>query len=145
MRGSIKAILAGTTLLAFTSGAAWALDPAPQQVVVTPLASASQTAIGQPITLPQKNVQVAISTYDIPAGATLPIHQHPFARYALVQGGVLEVTNVETGKATIYKQGDFIVEMIATWHRAANKGTEPVKLLVIDQIEAGGMATLLQK
>ncbi len=146
MRGPIWTLLLGTVLLAFTSGAALALDPAPAAAVkVTPLASASQTAAGQPITLPQKNVQVMLSTYEIPAGATLPVHQHPFARYALVQAGVLEVTNVQTGKATTYKAGDFIVEMIATWHRAANHGSEPVKLLVLDQIEAGGMATLLQK
>lgn len=128
----------------FTS-TAHALDASGTPVVVTPLASVTQTGSGQPITLPQKNVQVIVSTYEVAPGAKLPIHEHPFARYASVQSGTLEVTNVDTGKSTVYKKGDFIVEMIGQWHKAANIGTDPVKLLVIDQVEEGAQNTVLQQ
>jgi quercetin dioxygenase-like cupin family protein len=129
----------------FVSSSAHALDSSGTPVVVSPLASISQTASGQPITLPQKNVQVVVSTYEIAPGAQLPVHKHPFARYASVQAGTLEVTNNDTGKSTIYKTGDFIVEMIGEWHRAQNIGDGPVKLLVIDQVEDGAPNTILQQ
>lgn len=131
----------------FYSGAAGALDSgsAGAKVVVKPLASVTTTASGQPIILPQKNVRVLVSTYEIPSGATLPVHKHPSARYAYVQGGTLQVTNVETGQSKTYQTGDFIVEMIDTWHQAVNLGADPVRLLVIDQVEEGTANTLLRK
>lgn len=112
-------------------------------VTVTPLAEKTETASGQPITLPQKDVRVVVSTFDIAPGATLPVHKHPFARYALVQGGTLQVTNADTGASTTYKTGDFVIEMIGQWHRAKNIGDDAVKLLVIDQIEGAGGNTVL--
>lgn len=137
----VSALLAS----ALSTGAAHALDSSGRPVVVTPLATFSKTGSGQPITLPQKNVQVIVSTYEIAPGAKLPVHKHPSARYASVQAGTLEVTNVDTGKSTIYRTGDFIVEMIGEWHRAANIGADPVKLLVIDQVEEGTQNTILQQ
>ncbi|WP_269929789.1 cupin domain-containing protein [Aminobacter sp. HY435] len=132
--------------LPLTANAAWALDSQPAaKVVVTPLASATETASGQPIILPQKNVQVLVSSFEIPPGARLPVHMHPSARYAYVLEGQLEVTNVATGKSTSYKKGDFIVEMIGPWHQGANVGAEPVKLLVIDQIVQGASNTVLKQ
>lgn len=130
-----------------TASAAWALDSGSTEakVVVTPLASATTTAAGQPITLPQKNAQVLVSMFDIPPGAKLPVHQHPFPRYAYVLAGTLQVTNAETGESNSYKTGDFIVEMIGKWHQGANLGTEPVKLLVIDQVEEGTQNTILKQ
>ena len=127
--------------------AARALDSsnAAAKVVVTPLASTTVTASGQPITLPQKNAQVLVSSYEIPPGATLPVHKHPFPRYAYVLAGNLQVTNVDTGKSNTYKTGDFIVEMIGQWHQGANIGAEPVKLLVIDQVEEGMPSTVLRE
>jgi quercetin dioxygenase-like cupin family protein len=143
----MRKILASALLLTAASFAtgAQALDSGGTPVVVTPLASRTTTASGQPITLPQKNVQVLVSTYDIASGATLPVHRHPFARYAYVQAGTLKVTNVETGNSNTYKTGDFIVEMIGQWHQATNIGDGPVKLLVIDQVEEGAKNTELRQ
>lgn len=140
-------IVAAALLLAFAipTNAALALDSTGAPVVVSRIASATRTASGQPITLPQKNVQVLVSTYEIAPGAKLPVHKHPFPRYAYVQAGTLEVTNVETGESTTYRAGDFIVEMIGQWHRGANIGTDKVKLLVIDQVEEGADNTLLRQ
>ncbi|CCV07451.1 Cupin 2 conserved barrel domain protein [Mesorhizobium metallidurans STM 2683] len=144
----MRNILASMTLLlavALFADTAQALDSSGMPVVVTPLASRTETASGQPIVLPQKNVEVLVSTYDIAAGATLPVHEHPFPRYAYVQAGTLQVTNVETGKSNAYKSGDFILEMIGQWHQATNIGTDPVKLLVIDQVEQGAKNTVLRQ
>jgi len=128
----------GATAHALDSGAA-------NPVVVTPIRSTTVTSTGQPITPPQKNVEVAASIYDIAPGAKLPVHKHPFPRYAYVMAGTLQVTNVETGQSDTFKTGDFIVEMIDQWHYGANIGADPVKLLVIDQIEAGAATTILKQ
>jgi quercetin dioxygenase-like cupin family protein len=126
--------------------AAYALDSgAAAPVVVTPVKTTGVTSTGQPITLPQKNVEVAASIFDIAPGATLPVHKHPFPRYGYVLAGTLKVTNVDTGKSDTFKTGDFIVEMIDQWHQGSNIGADPVKLLVIDQIEAGAQATVLKQ
>ncbi|CAH1673415.1 Quercetin dioxygenase-like cupin family protein [Chelatococcus asaccharovorans] len=128
------------------SGFAQAYDnkpPAIQGVLVTPLLSTTTTASGQPITLPRGNAEVIVSTFDIAPGATLPVHKHPFPRYAYVLAGDLRVTNTETNKSDDYKTGDFIVEMIGQWHRGTNIGATPVKLLVIDQVDKGASNTIL--
>jgi quercetin dioxygenase-like cupin family protein len=126
--------------------AAYALDSgAAAPVVVTPVKTTGVTSTGQPITLPQKNVEVTASIFDIAPGATLPVHKHPFPRYGYVLAGTLKVTNVDTGKSDTFKTGDFIVEMIDQWHQGSNIGVDPVKLLVIDQIEAGAQATILKQ
>lgn len=141
-----KIITIAAVLAAFASfTSAHALDSgAAAPITVTPIRSTTVTSTGQPITLPQKNVEVGASIFDIAPGAKLPIHKHPFARYAYVLGGTLEVTNVDTGKSDVFKTGDFIVEMIDQWHTGANIGADPVKLLVIDQIEAGTPVTVLR-
>lgn len=143
----MRNVLASALLLAaaLSSTAARALDSSGTPVVVTPLASRTTTASGQPIALPQKNVEVQVSAYEIAPGATLPVHKHPFPRYAYVEAGTLKVTNVETGNSNTYKTGDFIVEMIGQWHQATNIGTDAVKLLVIDQVEQGVKNTILKQ
>ena len=144
----MRKILTVAALLAICASftAAHALDSgAAAPVVVTPVKTTAVTSTGQPLILPQKNVEVSASIYDIAPGATLPVHKHPFARYAYVLAGTLQVTNVDTGKSDVFKAGDFIVEMIDQWHRGSNIGADPVKLVVIDQIEAGAEATVLKQ
>ncbi|EKS36423.1 cupin domain-containing protein [Afipia broomeae] len=120
-------------------------QPATSKVVVKPVMSATTTSSGQPIVLPQKDAQVIVSTYEIPPGAVLPKHKHPFPRYAYVQAGTIAVTNLDTGKTQTFKTGDFILEAVDQWHFGANKGKVPVKLLVIDMVEKGQPNTVLQK
>lgn len=115
------------------------------KVVVKPVMSSTVTSSGQPIVLPQKDAQVIVSTYEIPPGAVLPKHKHPFPRYGYVLAGTIEVTNTDTGKTETFKAGDFIVEAVDQWHFGANKGEVPVKLLVIDMVEKGQSNTVLQK
>jgi quercetin dioxygenase-like cupin family protein len=116
-----------------------------RDVVVTQLLSTTVTSSGQPIVLPQKDAQIIVSTYDVVPGATLPVHKHPYPRYAYVLSGDLRVTNRETGRSDTYKTGDFILESVGQWHTGTNIGDEPVKLLVIDMVEKGQANTVLRE
>lgn len=113
-------------------------------VTVNPLLTTAVTASGQPIVLPQGDVQLIASMYEIPPGAKLPEHEHNSQRYGYLLAGQLRVTNTENGESKEYKPGDFIVESRAQWHKAENIGTEPIKLLVIDQIKPGESTVVLR-
>jgi quercetin dioxygenase-like cupin family protein len=114
------------------------------QATTTRIFSATTTASGQPISLPKGKVEVVVWMYEIPVGARLPVHKHPSARYAYVLAGSLRVEDAGHSRMWNYKAGDFIVEMIDAWHTGTNTGAEPVRLLVIDQVEAGAGNTVLR-
>ncbi|MBB2701708.1 UNVERIFIED_ORG: quercetin dioxygenase-like cupin family protein [Rhizobium esperanzae] len=114
-------------------------------VAATLILRTDRTIAGQPIIVPRKDVEVIASIYEIAPGATLPIHQHRYQRYGYVLSGEITVTNTESGKESIFTAGNFIVESWGIWHKGANNGTEPVKLLVIDQVEKGSENVLPQK
>ena len=106
-------------------------------IVATPVLTTTVTATGQPIVLPRVSPEVRVVTLDIAPGAVLPEHKHPYPRYGYVLAGTLRVTNTDTGTSMVYGVGDFIIEAVGQWHRGASVGTEPVRLLVIDQVESG--------
>ena len=107
----------------------------PAKVVTKQVLATMQTSSGQPITLPQSDVQVVVTTWEIQPGVTLPRHLHPYPRYGYVLQGVLQITNDVTGATETYEAGDFIIESIGQWHHAVTLGGTPVKLLVIDQVQ----------
>jgi quercetin dioxygenase-like cupin family protein len=113
-------------------------------VTVNRLLTTSVTASGQPIVLPRGKVLLITSMYEIPPGAKLPEHEHNSQRYGYLMAGQLRVTNTETGKSQEYKPGDFIVESRGQWHKAENIDTEPIKLLVIDQVKPGESTVMLR-
>jgi quercetin dioxygenase-like cupin family protein len=129
----MKAIHLSAALMLLTSP----LRAAQPDAVVTPIFSSSMTANGRPLVFPQNQPQVRASIHEIPSGATLPEHRHFHLRYGYVLSGKLRVTYTEVGADHLYEPGDFIIEAIGQWHKAAPVGDEPVKLLVIDQAEKG--------
>lgn len=121
------------------------LDPAgaaDSPVKSTPILTTTKTAIGQPIVLPSKDAQVVVTMLEIAPGTKLPRHKHPFQRYGYVLQGELTV-EYEGGQRQVFHAGDFIVEALGVWHFGTNTGPVPVKLLVIDQVEAGKSNTIL--
>jgi quercetin dioxygenase-like cupin family protein len=136
---SVGGVLCATSAHAANDG-----DPA-ESVVVKQVLSTSVTSTGQPITLPAKDATVVVSTYEIATKAILPEHKHPYPRYGYLLSGELRVTNTETGKIKTFKSGDFIIEAIDQWHSAESIGREPVKLLVIDQVEHAADNVILRK
>lgn len=119
-------------------------DDYAKAIKVTPVVTAPTTATGEPIVLPQKDVQVVVATYEIPAGAKLPVHKHSYPRYAYVLAGTLRETYVDLDKSVTYGQGGFILEGVNQWHKAETVGSEPVKLLVIDMLPKGENSTILK-
>jgi quercetin dioxygenase-like cupin family protein len=111
-------------------------------VIITRLSSTRTTASGQPIEVPV-HPEVVVSRYEIAPNAALPIHEHPYPRYAYVLSGTIEIT-VLGGKTYRYRTGDFIAEVIGQWHSARNSGDSPVRLLVIDQVAPGHSNTLFR-
>lgn len=115
------------------------------KVTVTELLSATQTSIGQPLVLPAKDAQVIFSEFVIAPGAVLPVHKHPFPRYAYVLEGELRVSRPGHDEAFDYRAGEVVIEMVDEWHYGTNIGDTPLRLLVIDQIEAGSPVTVLKE
>jgi quercetin dioxygenase-like cupin family protein len=107
---------------------------------VTPLSTTTTTNSGQPIVLPAGPVQVSASTVSIPKGVTLPLHKHPYPRYALVQQGRIRVTNTDTGGVVEFGKGEFVVEALGQWH--TGEALEDVVLFVIDQAPPGEANTV---
>lgn len=136
----MKRIALCVALLASTTGIAQAED----KPIVTPLLSTTQTMTGQQIEVPANPLVIA-TLVEIPPGAKLPEHKHPYARYGYVLQGTLTGTESATGKVYTYSQGQFIVEMRDQWHSAVNNGSVPVKVLVIDQVPVGTATNTIPK
>lgn len=100
------------------------------------MAKLTHTAAGQPIRLPGGEAQVSACTYDIPPGVKLPVHKHPYPRFAYVVSGYLRVVFTD-GRSFEYHPGDFIAEATEVWHYGETLGTTPVRLLVIDTTPPG--------
>jgi quercetin dioxygenase-like cupin family protein len=124
-------------ILALALAAAPALAQVPPGPTTTPISAQDRTLSGQPIVLPQGAVRVTFAETVVPAGGVLPPHKHPFPRYAYVVQGRLRVTNLDTGTVTEVKAGELAIDAIDQWHEAAVVGSEPVRLLVIDQAPPG--------
>jgi quercetin dioxygenase-like cupin family protein len=131
--------------LVLTTTAAVADQATLKPVVVSEIISTTVTAAGQPIALPGGPVRLVATMVEIAPGVALAVHKHPFPRYAYVLAGSLTVTEVDSGKNTSYKPGDFIVEVVDRWHSGRNTGLDPVRLLVIDQVPDGAASTVLRQ
>jgi quercetin dioxygenase-like cupin family protein len=109
-------------------------------ITATPVLTTRTTASGQQVDVPG-HPEVIVSRLEIAPNVALPLHEHPYPRYAYVLSGTLEV-NVAGGTANQYKPGDFIVEVIGQCHSGRAIGGTPVQLLVIDQVVPGDSNTV---
>ncbi|MDQ0473183.1 cupin domain-containing protein [Labrys wisconsinensis] len=140
----IAACIAAAGLALLAAGARAEESAAVKPVVVTTILSTTTTAAGQPIRLPQGDITLSVSDYRIAPGARLPVHMHPFPRYAYVLEGTIAVTLPDSGQRFVYHQGDVIVEVVGLWHYGVNEGTTPVRLIVFDQVPGNTPATVLK-
>ena len=131
------AFLVATLLLVAAGAAATSLQSPPPGAAVTVLSRTATTATGQSISLPPGPVEVVISRTEIPAGGTLPMHKHPWPRYAYVESGRLRVHWEAAALTREFGPGDTVVEAVDQWHEGAAIGPEPVRLIVIDQVPPG--------
>jgi quercetin dioxygenase-like cupin family protein len=137
----MKAILAVALFAAGLSAASAADAP---QVTSQRLGTLTTTITGQPIVVPP-NPDVIATIATFPPGARLPEHRHLYPHLVYVMEGTLTVTNTETGKTFAVHAGDFVAEMMNTWHYGVNIGTTPVKLCVIDEVPHGTASNMVPK
>ncbi len=133
----MKAAFASLAALGLT--AALAADAPPG-----PVFKGTQTGAGQPIVLPQGAVEVTAAISELAAGATTPVHRHPFPRYGYVLSGRIAVTQVDSGKTAVFGPGEFFVDPVELWHSGAALDGKPARFLVIDQAPPGRSNVVLR-
>ena len=92
---------------------------------------------GQPLRSPEAPFEAVISRSELPAGGALPMHRHPWPRYAFIERGRLRVSYEASGLVREFGAGEAIIEALDEWHEAVVIGGEPVTLVVFDQVPPG--------
>ncbi|MCF7869218.1 MAG: cupin domain-containing protein [Candidatus Cloacimonetes bacterium] len=90
---------------------------------------------------PQIKPEITILKITVPAGAELPMHQHPVINAGVLLEGELTV-HTKAGKTLILKAGNPIVEVVNTWHFGKNEGEEPAVIIVFYAGEEGKEITV---
>ena len=124
--------------LLILASAAAAGSPAPAQLpATTPIVRTETTVTGQPLRVPPSPFELVVSRVELPAGGTVPVHQHPWQRYVYVEAGAIRVTNHDTGTISDFTAGQMIVEAVGQWHEGRVTSPGPARLIVIDQAPPG--------
>ena len=127
-------------LCAFAIGVA-ALAPATAAdkptPILTPVLRTDRTVSGQPLHLPQGPSEFVGAIVDVPVGATIPLHKHPWSRFAFIERGTIHVVNRDTGLAADFKAGQMAAEAVDQWHEASVVGDEPVRLIIFEIVPPG--------
>lgn len=134
-----RALAALIPLAACTPAAEPVAAPAaaPSQAAMTQILRASTTVTGQPLGVPDGPWEVAITASELPAGGVLPMHKHPWPRYAYVERGRLRVRYEAAGLVREFGPGEAVVEAVDQWHEGEAIGPDPVRLIVLDQLPPG--------
>ena len=74
--------------------------------------------------------EISIVKVTIPEGASLPLHEHPFATAGVLLQGHIEV-RTPGGDRQELKAGEGLIELINRPHAGANIGSEPAVILVV--------------
>ena len=78
---------------------------------------------------PEGQPEVTILKITIPAGAKLPLHQHPYINAGVLTKGELTVVT-KTGETLTITAGDAIVEIVNKWHFGENSGDVSAEIIV---------------
>lgn len=112
--------------------------------VATPLTTTDKTIIGQPIVSPEHPTVIS-SIVTFAPGEKTAVHKHPYPHYGYMLEGTLTIVNTETGKSFDLKPGAFLVEMMNTFHYGENRGTVPVRILIVDSVPEGVKSNTVPK
>ena len=129
---TIVAILAGCAPVAEEGP-----QPAPPAAATGELNRTSRTITGEAVSPPPSPFEVVISATELPSGGTLPMHKHPWPRYAYVERGRIRVHYQATGLVREFGPGEAVVEAVDQWHEGEVVGPDPVRLVVIDHVPPG--------
>lgn len=117
---------------------------APPRASVTVVNRTSSTITGQPLAMPPQPWEAVFSVSDLSPGGVLPMHKHPWPRYAYVERGRLSVTYEAAGLTREFGPGEAVVEALDQWHEGRVVGSEPVRLIVFDQLPRGASNVVLR-
>ena len=124
----MKNIILGIYILFFLLVNVWADDV--NKVVVETLAKSSSSWDGKVLPdYPKGKPAITILRIKIPAGAELPMHEHPVINAGVLISG--ELTVVAKDKKTLHlKAGDSIVEVVNKAHYGKNEGNKTAEIIV---------------
>lgn len=124
----MRRLIHGICLVLLLSGHVLAGDVSPYQAEVLSKTSSSWNGKALP-NYPEGTPEVTILRITIPAGAELPVHEHPVINAGIMLKGQLTVVT-DAGKTLHLRAGDSIVEVVNTWHYGKNEGDVPAELIV---------------
>ena len=127
-----------------TPGQSAEAPASPPRASVTVVNRSASTITGQPLAVPPSPWEAVVSISDLPPGGILPMHRHPWPRYAFVERGRLSVTYEAAGITREFGPGEAVVEAIDQWHEGRVMGSEPVRLIVFDQLPPGASNVVLR-
>ena len=105
-------------------------------VTLKPVLQTGTTATGEPIQFPLFRNEFTVVTIDIAPGGRIGRHMHPVPLIVYVIQGDLTVE--EDGRpARTYKAGDAFAEVVGLWHDGLNRGSIPVRVVVVFAGEQG--------
>lgn len=114
-----------------------------QQVLVggtgfqsTPVLRATTSAEGQPISFPTFHNQWIMNYFTLAPGGESPRHSHPVAGIVFVIEGTLTI-EADGNVPRTYTAGQGFAESVNVWHKAVNRGTTPMKAIVVYAGEEG--------
>ena len=114
----------------------------PKGFKTTPVLKSVQTASNMPLAYPKTGQAEVVSvTGELEPGGRTPRHQHPVPVFVYVLEGTITV-QADGGEPREYAAGKAFVEDVNHWHQAFNKGTTPVKILVVFMGEEGKPTTI---
>jgi quercetin dioxygenase-like cupin family protein len=124
----VKKIIFGICILFILSINVWADEV--KNVVVETLAKSSSSWDGNVLpNYPKGKPEITILRIKIPAGAELPIHEHPVINAGVLLSGELTVVAKDKKKLHL-KAGDSIVEVVNKAHYGKNEGTNAAEIIV---------------
>ncbi len=92
----------------------------------------SGTVLDQRITYPKKKpAQISSSIIELEPGQETGWHKHRTPMYVYVLEGTVTV-EYDAGVTKEYPAGTAIIEAVDVWHNGTNKGTDPVRMLVVN-------------
>lgn len=101
----------------------------------------STTAIGQPLQFPLFRNQFTGVIIELAPGGQVGRHMHPVPNFVYVLEGAITI-EADGHPARTYAAGEAFAESVNTWHNGINRGTVPVKVLVVFAGEEGRPVTI---
>jgi quercetin dioxygenase-like cupin family protein len=129
---SLVLVTAGTAQQSATDNQAL-----PKGFRTTPVLKSVQTASNTKIRYAKSGQAEVVSVIgELEPGGRTSRHQHPVPVFVYILEGTLTV-QADGGAPREYASGQAFLEDINHWHQAFNKGTAPVKILVVFMGEEG--------